>query len=424
MEGLYEITSPPGDHYPSLTASIQADLAIIGGGLTGLSTAIHAMRAGTETLLLEANDIGYGGSGRNHGHCVPVLRYLNRERAIRILGEERGARYTQILLQSGRSVFSMIRDFDIQCEASHTGALQVADTPLRARRLMQTAAYYASLGVPVRYLGASEVKEAVGSDRYISGWIHPDGGHLNPLALTRGLARGAAGLGVRIYARTPALKIERQGHSWRITTPQGSVTARRVIVASNAYTGKFMPPLGKSFIGLQAYGLASEPLDPALRRKILPGNQSLGDNRPEVRYFRFDKANRLVMGGMVEYVIGVNIPRTIKMMNSRVREVFPELRDIRWRHFWTGQEAVNHDMQPHVYNPAENLFALAGYSGRGVPASVAFGEILALAGTGTAARDLPVETVELRDQHMARTIGVLARVFRGPYNRLRSLSSR
>ncbi|PWC13375.1 NAD(P)/FAD-dependent oxidoreductase [Brenneria corticis] len=422
QRNLYEQTSPAAPETAPLAGEHEADFVVIGAGYTGLTAAIHAAGQGTKTLVLEAEEAGFGGSGRNHGHCVPVFGFTDPQGFIEKLGRERGTRYASLLVNSGKTVFSLIERYGIDCEAAPTGALQLAHRPAAMERLKRQHDFYAELGVKPQLLDRQQVTAMTGSDAYYGGWIHPDGGHLNPLALTRGLARAAMREGAEIYTRSPALAIAREAGVWRVTCPGGSVRAKRIGIATNAYTARLFPPLGRSYFTMSAYALASEPLDPALRQYLLPGNQSVGDTRPDVRYLRFDSQNRLIVGGLIETIRGRNIEWSANFMRRRFCEIFPALQqELRWSAFWSGKLAINLDRQPHLYNPAPGLYALVGYSGRGVPLATALGEVLGEAGCGVAAKELPMAISTLRPLLAAPLLSAVVPRLRGPINRIHSL---
>lgn len=414
---LYEDTAPPAPPTGPLTGRDEAEFVIVGAGYTGLRAAIHAASRGTNTIVLEAEDAGFGGSGRNHGHCVPILGFIDPAAAERDLGPERGARFTRMLVDSGKIVFNLIRQYGIDCEAAPTGAMQLAHAPATLPGLYRQMEFYRRLGIEGRALDRDEAIALTGSDAFHGGWIHPDGGHLNPLAFSRGLAVAALREGARIHTGSPVTSITREAAGWRVTTPKGSVLARRVAIATNAYTAGLLSPLGSSYFVMQAFGLASQPIDPALRARIMPGNHSLGDTRPEVRYIRFDKDNRLVAGGLVEHVLGRNMEQTRARMTRRFLEVFPELGQIDWGWHWSGKLAINMDRRPHLYNPAEGLFALIGYSGRGLPTATALGEVLGEAGIGIAADRLPMKISTPRRLWTAPILSLAVPSVRGVMNR-------
>ncbi|EUB99470.1 FAD dependent oxidoreductase [Rhizobium sp. CF080] len=417
---LYEDTAPAAPETAALMGAHEAEFVIIGAGFTGLSAAIHAAKRSVKTVVIEANGIGHGGSGRNHGHCVPVYGFINPNKAIETLGRERGERLTRILADSGKRVFSLIREYDMDCEAAPTGALQLAHSPKTVPALQRQHDFYASLGTEPKMLNRDEAVAITGSEEFHGGWIHTGGGHLNPLAYARGLARAAMREGAEVFTDSPVVKLERKGGAWLVTCPHGTVLARRVGLATGAYTDNFLPPLGKSFFTMRSYAIASTPLDIDLRRTILPDNHNFGDTRHDVRYVRFDKQNRLIMGGLVEPIIGTNFKATTDFISRRVREMYPQIKTIDWRWHWSGQLDITMDRTPRLYNPAEGLYALVGYSGRGVPTATALGEVLGEAGTGVAPEDLPMPIAEMRSLNAASLLSVFVPMLRGPINRMRT----
>lgn len=402
-----------------LSGEIETDALVVGGGYAGLSAALHAAKAGLGVTLLEAGEIGAGGSGRNHGHCVPVYGYLDPAAAHAALGAERGARQVRLLADSGALVFSLIERYGIDGEAFPVGTLHVAHDAASVPRLRAQHAKYAALGKAGDWLDAAATRSATGSDAYVGGWIHREGGHLNPLAYARGLARAALAEGATIHTASPVLSLSREGEGWRARTPAGSVRARTVALATNAYTDALVPGLARSFFRLTAYGLASAPLAAPVRETILPGHHNLGDTHRDVRFFRIDAAGRLVVGGLVEPRRGRNVALTAAMMTKRMRAIFPQLDRLDWEWHWQGPLAINLDRRPHLYAPAPGLFALLGFSGRGVPTATALGSVLAEALAGTPPDELawPVEPVRPIPGRAALSLAVPP--VRGLYNRLR-----
>lgn len=417
---LYQDSAPAAPETASLKGAHEADFVIIGAGFTGLSAAIHAAKRKTNTIVLEASEVGHGASGRNHGHCVPIYGFINPKKAIETLGRERGERLTRVLADSGKCVFSLIREYDIDCEAAPTGALQLAHSPKTVPAMQRQHDFYASLGTEPKMLDRDEAVAITGSEQFHGGWIHTGGGHLNPLAYVRGLARAAIREGAEVFTNSPVVKVEKKGSAWLVTCPQGTVLARRVGLATGAYTAGLQSPLGKSFFTMRSYAIASNPLDIDLRKTILPGNHNFGDTRHDVRYVRFDKQNRLIMGGLVEPLIGTNFNVTTDFISRRVREMYPQIKSIDWRWHWSGLLDITMDRTPKLYNPEEGLFALVGYSGRGVPTATALGEVLGEAGTGVAPKDLPMPISQMRTLNAAPLLSVFVPMLRGPINRMRT----
>lgn len=415
---LYETTAPAAPATGPLDGDLETDFLLVGAGFTGLSAALRAAGDGIATVVIEAKRIGEGGSGRNHGHCVPVFGYLDPEGARARLGEERGARWTDLLVRSGEEVFRLVRKHGIACEAAPTGTLHLAHNAAAVARIERQHAFYERLGRKPILIDKAEAERLTGSPIYHGGWIHPDGGHLNPLAYARGLARAALEAGASIFTDTPALDLVRDGDRWRVKTPKGSIRAKIVAIATNGYTERFAAPLGSTYFTMDAYAIASAPIDPKLREVLLPGNHNVGDTRPDIHFYRFDAQNRLIVGGLVEPRLGTDLAHTVAYMTRRMRRVFPMLDTISWDYRWSGRLCANLSVRPQLYNPAEGLYALLGYSGRGVPTATALGAVLAEAATGRPANELPMEISPVRRLIGAPLFSALVPRIRGPYKRM------
>jgi glycine/D-amino acid oxidase-like deaminating enzyme len=414
---LYAETAPPPPPTEPLDGDRIADLAVVGAGYAGLSAALHAARKGLRVVVLEARTIGFGGSGRNHGHCVPVLRYLKPKRAVATLGRERGERYTRLLADSGRLVFDLVRDYAIDCEVAPTGTLHVAHHPDALHHIARQQAFYAQLGKATTLLDRAQVCALTGSECYFGDWIHPEGGHLNPLAFARGLARAAMIQGATIHTESAVTAIDRAGSAWRVTSPRGTVRAETIAITTNAYTEDLMPPLGRTFFRLPAYGIASELFDPVARETILPGNHNVGDTHRDIHFYRFGQSNRLIVGGLVEARRGRDFAYTAAHMTRRTQGIFPQIRTLRWRWHWTGYLAINLDLTPRLYRPAPRLYALLGFSGRGVPTATALGTVLAEAADGVPDDELAMPIAPVRPIPLPRILSALVPRIRGPINR-------
>ena len=416
---LYEQTAPAPPPTGSLAGDMLADLLVIGAGFTGLSTALHAAERGLDAVVVCAGAIGAGASGRNHGHCVPVMRFDTPEGIRHRLGADRGERFVRLFADAGREVFDLVRRHGIDCEAAPVGTLEVAHAPEALKEVHAQCARYAALGKATVLLNAEQVAHITGCRRYYGGWVHPEGGHLNPLALCRGLAKAAIDAGARIYTESPVRRIAASGGHWLIQCPEGRIVADRIVIATNAHTGSLWPGLGDTYVTLRAYGLATDPLGEDLREQILPGNHNLGDSRPDVHFYRFDRENRLIVGGLVEHRRGRDAVETASLMGRRMAWLYPPLGGIRWRWFWQGTLAVNPDVRPHFYAPAPGIAAVLGYSGRGLSTATAMGRVLADWARGQVADDLPLPTAPIRPVRSRRLLSVLVPRLRGPFNRMR-----
>lgn len=388
---LWAATAAPAPETPELDESLEADVIVIGAGYTGLSTALHLARRGVDVVVVEAQESGWGGSGRNAGHCTPTFAHHEIADVKRIIGPEWGDRFVRLQADAAELVFGLIRDYEIDCEAHQNGYLQLAHASAMMATLSKRCEDYTALGKSCVLLDRDQVAERTGSERYFGGWLHPEGGHLNPLGYSRGLARAVLGEGVRLYTRSPVLGLARQGGKWRARTAKGSVVGDKVVIGTGAYTPpELWPGLTDCFFVLTAYCLATQPLTENLRRSVLPANNHVGDSRGDTHFFKRDDQGRIVTAGFVEWRRGRNVAATKALMSRRFKWLFPQLGELEWQYMWHGDIDFVRDMLPRLYELAPGVVTAFGYSGRGVPTATAMGTVLAEHAFGTAEQDLAV----------------------------------
>ena len=407
----YALSAPPPPATEPLRGDVHADAVILGAGYGGLSAALDLAGRGMRVVVLEAGAIGSGGAGLNHGHCTPIFTYLDETRL--------PPAGFAILKEAGSRVFDLIRRYGIACEAMQAGAITAAHTPAALARITRQRERYAAIGKASPMLDREALAALTGAEGLLGGWVHHDGGHLNPLGYVRGLAAAALAEGVAVHTHAPAVRIARSPKGWRIETPEGAVTAPRLGLAVNAYpTGAARAPSAGE-IPVTAYGIASAPLSPVQRARVLPGGHTLGDTRHDPRFLRIDAAGRLIAGGLLELGRGRLAGLTMAHMTARFEAMFPGIEPLDWTHLWRGTLAFTPERAPRLYRLGEGFFALSGFSGRGVPTATALGAVLAgaLCDDARAETFWPVSAVgRLPGRHL---IGFLLQSGRGPGNRVR-----
>ncbi|WP_051229354.1 NAD(P)/FAD-dependent oxidoreductase [Paludibacterium yongneupense] len=376
----------------------ECDALIIGAGLAGLSTALAAAGSGARTLVLEAATVGWGASGRNNGQVIPCLSRSDPEALIAAFGERRGTAFVELVRDSAQEVFDLVRRHGIECDAVQNGWLQPAHRASRLAVSSSRCRQWLQHGAPVSLLDAGEIHRATGSGYWHGGWFNPSGGHLNPLAFSRGLARAAVEAGAQLYCASPALSLERKGADWVATTPRGRVRARRVLIATNAYSTPLWPGLVQSIVPVRCYQLATPVLPDAVFDAIMPADFALSDTHGDLYFCRRTADRRLVTGGAL--LLHHNARQRLgQRIRQRMEMLFPplaEMGDWRFEHFWQGDLAMTADALPHVHELADGLFAWMGCNGRGVALATALGRPLAQALTGTPLADLPLPLAPLR----------------------------
>ncbi len=415
-DSLWYATAQPAPETEPLDGEVRAAVCIVGGGYTGLSSALHLAEKGVETVLLEARQIGNGGSGRNAGHCTPTFHFYEIAKIREMLGEPFAERIIRRQADAANLVFDLIRRYEIDCEGVQNGYIQPAHAPELLPKLEEKCRSYQAVGKAARMLDRAETERLTGSPRYFGAWFHPEGGHLNPLGYSRGLARAAISRGARIHTDSEVTAIEPEGSGlWRVKTGRGSVLADKVICGTGAYTTGYWPKLNDTFTILSVACLATHPLSDNLRRSIAPENHTVVESRGDPAIYKFDKDGRLVTSVFVEGGRrGTDPAFTKEMVSKRLKWILPQLDEVGWDYYWWG----NLDMQPRtiprLFGLAPGVIASLGYSGRGVPTGTMMGTVLAEWAQGAKPEDLalPIETLQRAPFYMRFAPRVLLSYFR------------
>jgi glycine/D-amino acid oxidase-like deaminating enzyme len=393
---LWADVTPPGPELPALDGDLAIDVAVIGAGFTGLSAALHLRRAGVEVAVLEAVEPGWGASGRNNGQVIPTLSRAEPDDIVARHGAA-GERFVALLRDSATILFDLVREEGLEAEAEQTGWIQPVHSPGRMKIAERRVTAWSKWGAPVELLSREEVRRRVGSDAWFGGWWNRTGGHINPLALARGLARAVAARGGRIYARTPVLSFERAGDRWIVTTPRGRVNARALLLATNAYTGAVKPGLApniaREVIPILSWQMATTPLGDNVRRTILPDRAAMSDTHGELYFARYDARHRLVTGGAL--VNPANGAERLKpYVAERLKRLFPNIGEVRFDYVWNGAIGMTMDYLPRVHRLGPDGYAWAGCNGRAVALAIALGREFARAIQGEPASELALPFTE------------------------------
>lgn len=414
---LYVETAKSGVVAPSLAGHIRTSVAIIGGGYTGLSAALCLAERGVRVVVLEANDVGWGASGRNGGQVNPGLK-ADPDEIVRRFGNERGNRMIDWAWNGPSRVFELVRQHGMECEARQDGTIRAAYTTTDERRIMQSIAQYVRHGMPVELLSSHAMQSRTGSSRYLVGMLDRRGGSLNPLGYARGLAAAARRAGAEIYGASRVLRVRRDGAHWTLTTVRGSVDAEQVVLGTNGYTDEVAAAVKNSLVPVYSAIIATEPLPDTLATTILPGRQVVYELGPLPTYFRVDEGNRLLIGGrsVLRSKQGLNSFLHLKRYASRL---WPFLNGIEWTHGWNGRVAITLDHYPHVHEPAPGMLVGVGYNGRGVAMATLVGELLARRALGAKDDELELPISPIAPVPLRRfwRVGVAARI---AYGRMRT----
>jgi glycine/D-amino acid oxidase-like deaminating enzyme len=346
-------------------------VAIVGGGYTGLSTALHLAEQGVDVAVLEAREPGWGASGRNGGQVNPGLKH-DPDQIEAHFGTELGARMVAFSGNAPNVVFDLIERHQIACEALQSGTLRAALHNRSLNHVRRSAEQWARRSAKVDFLDRDMISGLTETDRYLGAMLDGRGGQLNPLGYARGLAVAAMNAGALVYGATPVARIAKDGGRWRLETPTGTVTAEKVVLATNGYTGDLWPGLRRSIVPVYSAIVASEPV----ADDIMPTRSSLYEMGNITVYYRKDRDHRILMGGR-SVQRDIASPDELRYLIDYAIRLWPALRDVRWTHAWSGQLAITTDHYPHIHEPDETVLVCLGYNGRGVAMSTAMGPELA-----------------------------------------------
>jgi len=380
------VTPDPGLSRP-LDTDADVDAVIIGAGFTGLSATLELARSGQKVMLLEAQGVGWGASGRNNGQVIPILTAAEPRAIVERWGAA-GERFVRLIGNSASVLFDIARREGIaaDAEAEQAGWFQPAHSPGRMKLSRTRVEAWQQFGFPARLLDREEAAALLGTDFWYGGMLNPTGGHINPLGLARGLARAARGHGAIIHEGTPVTGWQREGESWVVRTTSGHrVRARHMILATNTYTGELVPALARrlarTIVPVLSWQMSTQPIPDTLVRTILPGRQAVSDTRGDLRFFRYDARNRLITGGAV---IGRrDMARRVAEKASRnLAEAFPALGAQQMTHVWSGYIGMTWDRFPRIHNLGPGAWTWIGCNGRGVALGVSLGREMARAVSG------------------------------------------
>ncbi|HVI68154.1 MAG TPA: FAD-dependent oxidoreductase [Bradyrhizobium sp.] len=395
-ESLWAAVTPAGPELPELAGAQEADVVVIGGGFTGLSTALHLRDAGLDVAVVEAMEPGWGASGRNNGQVIPTLSRPDPEDIIAKHGAA-GERFVALLRDSASILFDLTRRYNIPAEQEQTGWVQPVHSPGRIKIAERRVRQWSKFGAPVELLSRDQVRDMLGSDAWFGGFWNRSGGHINPLALSRGLAGVVVEKGARIFARSPATSIARRDGKWLVKTALGQISGKALVVATNAYSDEFskslIPDLAREVVPVLSWQMATQPLSDNVRKTIIPGRQAMSDTHGELYFARYDARNRLVTGGAV-IGPGNKAERIKARVTERLQRLWPQIGDVSFDYVWNGYVGMTTDFLPRMHRLGPDAYGWTGCNGRAVALSIALGGELAKAVHGAEERDLALPFTE------------------------------
>ncbi|WP_442022786.1 NAD(P)/FAD-dependent oxidoreductase [Pseudoduganella sp. RAF53_2] len=372
---------------PPLSGSISADVCVIGGGLAGLSAALELAERGYSVVLLEAQRIGWGASGRNGGQVLPGFGSDGECAIERQLPKEDARRAWDASVAGIKLMHKRMQKYQIDCDYA-PGALSLAVKPGKMRALEQWGKHVESVyGYPLHWITPKEMPHWICSKRFYAGVADAGGGHVQPLKYTLGLGRAALAAGVRIFEDSPVLRLER-GAAPAAQTAQGQVSARFLVLAGNVYLaeyGRLAPRISARIMPVGTYIVATEPMSQARAEELLPRRSAVSDTNFVLDYFRLSADNRLLFGAGDSYS-GKTPANLVERIRRRMVAVFPQLQDVPVQYAWGGFVDISMNRAPDIGRADPNIYYMQGFSGHGLAFTGMAGLLVAEAIAGQAER--------------------------------------
>ena len=399
-QNLWDVTVRTDVQTRPLEEDVVADLVIIGGGFTGCSAALYAAQHGAKVRLLEAETIGHGGSGRNVG-LVNAGLWMPPDEVEQTLGREAGAKLNAVLAAGPDLVFSLIERCGIECEAIRGGTLHCAHSSAGLADLSNRFRQQNIRGAPVSLLDALETAARIGSSAYRGALFDARAGTIQPLAYCRGLAGAAQAAGAQLHERSTVREVERAGGAWLVRTESGTVRARGLLLATNAYHRKAAGVAAPAYVPVYYFQAATKPLSANRLATILPGREGCWDTARIMSSFRLDAAGRLIVGGMGALDHAGSAAHT-RWAARKMGKLFPQISGEPLAYFWFGRIAMTSDHLPKILRLGDQAFSIFGYSGRGIGPGTVFGQALAGVLLGASDANLPIPACDSYSERFMR----------------------
>jgi glycine/D-amino acid oxidase-like deaminating enzyme len=394
-------------HAAPVQANENVDLAIVGGGFMGLASAWHAAKQGLGVHVVEAGRIGGGASGLNGGQVIPGLKY-DPEWLVGHFGSARGEAVIQFAAGTADAVFDLIHNEKLDVPHNRNGWIQACHTEAAMQAAVARHRQWAARGADVALLDAAGIEKRVGTANYHGGFLDRRAGTVNPLAFTFELARIAGAAGAKISENTECLRLEKRGDGWILFLAGGAtIRTKKVILATNAYSGNLVPGLAQSLVALHSFQVATEPLSDRIGRDILPEGQAVSDSRRILVYYRRTADKRLILGGRGPMAMPRHVDDWAHLERAMVR-LFPLLSGVRIEKRWYGRVAMTPDHLPHIHEPQKGLLTVVGCQGRGIGLMTAASKRVVdyLVHGDPDALPLPITPIRPIPLHRFRRIGV------------------
>jgi gamma-glutamylputrescine oxidase len=374
----YSATAAPLDPFQTAKGALSCDVCVVGGGYSGLSAALHLAQAGYDVVLLDAQRVGFGASGRNGGQ-VGTGQRIGQDDLEGLVDLAQARALWDLSLESVSLVRNLIAKHDLDCgwidgiiEANHR-AKNVPHSHEYADKLRNEYDYDM-----IRPVGRDEMRSLVGSSAYYGGTLDMGSGHIHPLRFALGLARAAHDAGVRIHERSKVTSVTPDG---KVTTDQAQIAAKHVILGCNGYLGALNGHVAQRVMPINNFIAATEPLSDAKARNLIRDNHAVADSKFVINYFRLSEDNRMLFGGGESY--GYKFPKDIaKTVRKPMLQIFPQLKDTKIDYAWGGTLGITLNRMPHFARVSDRVLSISGYSGHGVAMATLAGKLAAQAVAG------------------------------------------
>lgn len=373
---LWEQTALPCSPLSSLGENIKADVAVIGAGVAGLSSALHLAKSGLSVVVIEAEVPGAGATGQSGGLLAPDFIRHTPSQIEKIFGQEDGEKLIRLVGKSTEQCRQLIKENNISCDLQWDGFLTPAHNKAISRQLQNRAEEWKIRGYNVDYISETELKGRIKSNHYCGAIYFKDGGSLNPLSYIRGLVSEVLKHGGEIYINSPVTGLKQCEGGWQVKTNYGFVEAKKVILAANGGNSSLHPALKNTILPLDVYEYATNVFSNEQYLETLPFNQAFTDKQSYIFTARFDVSKRLI-GALPGSIFKRDRKSLISEATKRTTSHFPFLREFTIDYLWQGTAWLNTSLLPKVYDLKDGAYAIQACNGRGIAINTVLGKEVA-----------------------------------------------
>ncbi|WP_069298282.1 NAD(P)/FAD-dependent oxidoreductase [Neptunicoccus sediminis] len=383
-DSYYAASANPAPERPPLVGAHEVDVCVVGAGYSGLSTALHLAEKGYNVAIVEGARVGWGASGRNGGQIVNGLN-ASLQTIKKRYGQDTATFVAGLVQEGGEIIRERIKTYNIQCDLKDKNIF-TGLTKAHMKELEERKTLWESYGINNQeMLDKAQLREHINSDLYEGGLIDHSGGHMHPLNLALGEAAAFEMLGGKIYEMSMVTAVDTEAARPVVTTTQGSLTCKTLVLCGNAYLGHVVPTLTSRVMPVSTQVMATEPLGEELAHSLLPQDACVEDIRYILDYYRLSGDKRMLFGGGTVY--GGADPLDIEAkLRGNMEKVFPQLKKVKVDYAWSGNFALSFSRVPQMGRIGKNTYFAHGYSGHGVTGSHTFGRILSEAIDGDVSR--------------------------------------